>query len=199
MNADDDMYSNCEKVLSALEIVSSTIINPIVKFNVKKRNTTVRAPKRLPSQSTMVKLRNYIISEIEKISSIEHESICSSDFIKLRKLVISRLIAFNSRRVNEPCQATIAELEEAFSEKWVDHKQLHRRCNSKQLSLIRPFYITYINCKNASKSVDLLIPKSLKSSIDIMLNADIRAQVGVHTENGRNKNISTDSNARLIR
>ena len=177
----EQLSDNCKKVMSGLEAIIPAVVRPIQKMNNKRRNEILRQPKRLPSFEIMQKLKFYIETNMGKI--IEAGVYSRGDYVELRKLLITRLISFNGRRVSEPCAITKEELKDAFDGKWIDQVHVTKRCSDVQQKLLNKFYIAYVNAKNASKNVDLVIPKYLKPALSIMINPIIREYAGVNVDN----------------
>ena len=154
----------------------------------KRRVEALRRPARLPNIDSLQTLKNYILEKLPKISKKE---MSRSNFVKLRKFLVTRLIFFNGRRVNEPGRITIKEMELAFANAWINQSAVGNLSTTAQKEILDHFYISYVPSKNSGNIVDLLIPKKLKPYIDILMNPLNRL---VATVNPKNKFLFAQTN-----
>jgi len=47
------------------------------------------------------------------------------NYIPLRNIICARVTLFNGRRGREPARLKIKEIEDGFSDKWIDSQRLH--------------------------------------------------------------------------
>ena len=134
----------------------------ISKLNIGRY---LRAPGNLPDESEIQRVNAYIAKEIKSISI--KQTFDDSDYCRLRKLVLSKLILFNGKRPNDAAGMTLIQLKDAFSGKW-----LHLRKSS-------DCFVAYVEAKNSSGDVDILLPKELAPQLKILCDATVRQRANI--------------------
>ncbi|GFO17231.1 histone-lysine N-methyltransferase setd8-a [Plakobranchus ocellatus] len=81
------------------------------------------------------------------------------NFVKVRNLVLSRLIMFNSRRGGEPARLTVNEWREAITGTWIDPNLIERINDPIEKYLIDNLKLAYQVGKSSRKLVPVLFPK----------------------------------------
>ena len=86
-----------------------------------------RRPASLPEEQAVTTLKNYVTSEIARLTSAV-EQIQGENYILLRSLVVCRLTLFNGRRGDEPSRMTLSEWQDAENGEWL---RKHEVCTTK--------------------------------------------------------------------
>ena len=181
MSEDDFSAREVNELQDVLRVILPPIMKPIVDNNKKKRQEFLRLPKRLPSESTMNSLKVFIETNLEK--AVDEGINCLSDFVNLRRLTLTRLVSYNGRRVNEPGHLTISSLKDAFDQKWIDPRAVKRTCSEEDKKVLSKFLIAFVEAKNASTKVDLIIPISLVPALRALVDEQNRKKAGVLNHN----------------
>ena len=140
---------------------------------VKKRSVThSRRPANSVNSTDRMILKKFVIREIKNIITKNVKT--PTDYFKLRRLAISRLILLCGRRVDEPSRLTYKQLEEAYKDVYL-----------KSSDNVKKYHICYVDAKNAADPVPLLIPKSpyFKRTLDYLSDPEARKKVKIAEEN----------------
>ena len=179
---DDDSANDIIKFDTILKNwVAPPIKNPIIHLQQKKRLESIRLPKNLPSSETMTLIKGYIDDKVEGLLNDTFDDLV--DFVELRRLSITRLVSYNGRRVSEPGHLTIKALQDSFNNKYVDKRALDRLCSDTEKKRLNNFSIAYVDAKNSGKTVDIIIPISLKPALQKLCCLKTREDAGVHPSN----------------
>ena len=115
-----------------------------------RRILVTRKSKELPKQDILVTLRKAINDQLDKY--LTAKNLTSSLFSKVRKYMVSHLLFFNGRRVNEVSNLKISELNSAMNDEYI--------CDEEgEDEMIENFSIAYVAGKNPAKPVDVILDK----------------------------------------
>ena len=127
----------------------------------RRRMDYSRRPVNLPDVKELEKVRDHMES---KLSQYLHcKNISPNQFVEVRRIVVNRLMMFNSRRANEISSMTIKDVNEAISNAWLAKNDISDE-----------YFIGYIQGKNPLKPVSVLIPTELRSLLEYLTNTKIR-------------------------
>jgi hypothetical protein len=174
---------NIEQVDSFLNVLTFfwyDIFGEAESSIVFARQTKLRKPSKLPKQTDVIKLRDAMRSSIQKLTESDYTFIASSDFIKLRNLVVSRLTLFNARRGGEPCCLQIYQWTEAENGEWIGDSNEEQDPTGQVL--LGKYKIAYQTGKN-EKLVSLLILDDCWKGVEKLCDPEVRLQAGVNPEN----------------
>jgi hypothetical protein len=127
----------CEEITSFKRVLKTNYPKMFVAAEYQLKETRQRGsrkPAALPDEEDLDKLRNYLISQIDRFDSIKSKR----DYVQLRRLVMVRLTLLNSRRGSESAHLLVRDFSERHS--WIDLKKLNQ--NRKQL--LKKCSITYV-------------------------------------------------------
>lgn len=116
----DEKAEEMNKFMTVLQIIWPSFFASAEESVVKKRQTDLRRPERLPSIEEIEKLRDFAKETIEKLSSDLIERLNYNQFCQLRDAVVCRLTLYNARRGGEPSRMTIKDWEDALRGVWID-------------------------------------------------------------------------------
>ena len=179
--SDDEVSArDVEKVQAAKTTFVPGISKPLVEYFKKRREDNLRLPKNVPSQESMQTIKEYINKKTEEaISNGINES---QDFVNLRRLTLARLVSYNGRRVSEPSYLTISAFEGSLAKKWIDERAVERTCSAEEKILFDKYFVAFVEAKNSSSKVDLIIPVSTVPAIKILCDEGIRKCSGVRSD-----------------
>ena len=150
---------------------------------LKRRQEELRRPKRLPREDDVKKLRDYSVVEIQKLAN-EYDFLNSSQYIRLRDLVVCRLTLYNARRGGEPSRLTLKEWTDAEEGIWLDESRMGSSKKSASTSeLLTKFKLAYQSGKCINQMVPNLIPDDVWDAIKILVDPQVREVAGVHKDN----------------
>ena len=119
---------------------NARVLNELKKGNV---------PEELPLEEDMNRLRQYLVVEIERLSS--KESLSEDDMHNLLKLVYIRLLVFNARRGGEPGKVTINHWKGALEDIWKRKSDLQNLTDAVERKLAERLKICYVQGKRKRK------------------------------------------------
>ena len=137
----------------------------------------LRKPANLPLDEDIRTIRNFALKKISEIVSTY--VLDAHSFIELRDVICARLTLFNGRRGGEPARLLIRELQEGLNEDWVEKNKL----DPLEQKLSCQLKITYQSGKGNLALVPLIIPDDTIEGLKILIDLEIRSQVGVNVEN----------------
>ena len=76
----------------------------------------VRRPASLPEEVHLQKLKSFIATEIERVTTGQVDV---EEYVLLRSLVVCRLTLFNGRRGEEPARMLLREWDDAKNGEWI--------------------------------------------------------------------------------
>jgi hypothetical protein len=154
--------SDLEKVLN---LNYGQIFNEAEYCLKEKRQRETRKPAALPSEMEIEKLRQYLNKYVEQ----DFSNISTSNYIHLRKVVLARLTLLNSRRGSETARMLIKDFQERNS--WIENAEDRKN-----------FDLVYVMGKG-HRLISILIPKNILKALEVLVDAETRARVGIKAEN----------------
>ena len=127
--------------------------NAKVVYELRKGN----APEELPLESDLKQLREYCITEIERLTA--KGSITKlGDYTKLNKLCLSRVLTFNARRGGEPGKLTLHQWKSTLDDTWKRREDIERLTDPVEIQLASRLKLCYVPGKKKKKgrSVNLI-------------------------------------------
>ena len=76
----------------------------------------VRRPASLPEEVHLQKLKSFIATEIDRVTTGQVDV---EEYVLLRSLVVCRLTLFNGRRGEEPARMLLREWDDAKNGEWI--------------------------------------------------------------------------------
>ncbi|XP_078310702.1 uncharacterized protein LOC111109026 isoform X10 [Crassostrea virginica] len=179
----DEKAEEMNKFMTVLQIIWPSFFASAEESVVKKRQTDLRRPERLPSIEEIEKLRDFAKETIEKLSSDLIERLNYNQFCQLRDAVVCRLTLYNARRGGEPSRMTIKDWEDALRGVWIDPCKVEDIKDEIEKKLLCETKIAYIHASKVAKLVPLLIPKDCWQAIKVLTDPDIRGAAEIHERN----------------
>ena len=143
----------------------------------KNSKEKARKPDKLPSQSDMANLNNFIKMEIEE----SVDSFTAEKFAWLRSLVVARLTLYNARRGEEPARMLMKEWKDAEAGTWLPEESIESIQDDAEKYLIGQYKLVYIGGKGR-KFVPVLVPNDLCPAMELLIK--YRKDFGITDENG---------------
>eukprot|EP00112_Aurelia_sp_Birch-Aquarium-sp1_P004128 Seg1469.8 transcript_id=Seg1469.8/GoldUCD/mRNA.D3Y31 product="hypothetical protein" protein_id=Seg1469.8/GoldUCD/D3Y31 len=134
----------------------------------------------LPVTSDLVKLREYLLSEVPKLTQMVRRSPTLSTWRALAELTAARILLFNKRRGNEGTKLEIKQFQERPSWTEIGMEEMTRSLKPLELELCKRLDLVYIKGKRGRK-VPILMTKEIVKSIEALIAS--RDSVGVSDEN----------------
>jgi hypothetical protein len=150
---------------------------------ITKRLTELRTPVKLPTKLDIIKLRDYTKSAIQDLSGNEYSFIENADFCKLRDALVCRLTLFNARRGGEPSRMVRLELADALEDKWIDQGRKEFVKDEIDKKLLCDTKLAYLHASKIAKLVPVLIPKDCWRALKILVDVEVRREVGINPHN----------------
>ncbi|XP_070191728.1 uncharacterized protein [Littorina saxatilis] len=140
------------------------------QLSCEQRRTNLRKPTDMPMEEDIVKLREFIASEIKILAEPgSYEFFDSNSFVRLRNLLIARLTLFNARRGGEPARLTLTDWQDAMDGVWVDPQQVVSVEDPIQQALASSFKLAYQSGKGSRRLVPVLIPNDSVEPIQLLV------------------------------
>ncbi|XP_071832409.1 uncharacterized protein [Apostichopus japonicus] len=154
----------------------------------KNRQGKQRRPlQQHPEEEDVLKIRQYTLNEIKRISNGGSVQTWSSQlFCSLRNLVVSRLTLYNARRnCGEPCRLNLAEWREAAEGSRIEASRDVDKINDPfEKFLLETSRIAYQSGKGTNtRLVSVLIPKDCVQALEFLVDPKVRSACGVHSRN----------------
>jgi hypothetical protein len=139
-----------------------------VEDSKRTRSRQVRDPENLLKEEDIT-----VVVELcsETINKIKTKTKAKSNFCKLRRSLYVLLTVDNSRRGGEVARITIEEVKRYFNTNWT-------RGNIED-----PDKITYVTGKNSSTLVAVCVDKNLLTTLDLLMDTEVRNKSGVKPVN----------------
>jgi len=147
--------------------------------NTKLKKT--RRPSHLPLDEDIIQIHQHILAAIKRLND-DMEFWCSTSFIELRNLTMTRLMLLNGRRGGEVAQLQIEAWKDAEKEGWIDKEKLKQLPANKQM-LAKAMKMAYIAGKGNNHLVSLLIPNDTVSSLNRLADPNVRKLSNVEETN----------------
>jgi hypothetical protein len=148
----------------------------------KGRQTKLRKPESLPSETDVQKLKLYTVDKIKSFTDDPYTMWTSQEFIALRDLTVSRLTLFNARRGGEPARLLLTEWEDAINDAWIEPERV-RKMSEIDRRLFAELKIAYQTGKGNDHLVPLLMPPETVAALKILTDNAIRDAAGVRRRN----------------
>ena len=147
----------------------------------EQRRNTLRKPQAMPVEQDILKLKEYVITEMQKITDDEFKKWDNHDFVRMRNLIVCRLTMFNARRGGEPARLTLQEWREALDGAWVDPNLVQNIQDPLEKALFDQYKLAYSAGKGSKKLVPILIPNDTVKAIIAL--TEQRTEVGISDAN----------------
>jgi len=143
-----------------------------------ERQKRLRKPARLPEEEEIKKLKEYMVPEMERITSETYALWTPSEFKELRNVTVCRLTLFNCRRGGEPSRLLIDEWKDAEEDKWLPQHSLANLPVAEQ-QLIKKYKIAYQAGKGQQRLVSVIIPADCLPAMRLLASEEVRSHAGV--------------------
>ena len=127
-----------------------------------------RKPAALPNEEDLERLRTFLNEDVSTNGSLPMEQVTRPIYIRLRKVVLTRLTQLNARRGSEPARMLVTEFNERHE--WVPRGSGCR------------YEITFLMGKGTGL-VSVLIPVECTRAMEILVDRQCRARAGVSSNN----------------
>lgn len=165
------------KFLDVFKLWEGSVFGDAAAKLKKTSETKARKPEELPVEEDVRKLRNHTISIIKDFVSSPDDS----KYIRVRNSICARLTFFNGRRGGEPARLLLSDLDNAFSDAWIDNNFLKSLDELDRL-LIKKLKVTYQSGKG-NKLVPLLFPEDVISALKLLVDKGMRERCHVSKTN----------------
>ncbi|XP_061193714.1 uncharacterized protein LOC133201942 [Saccostrea echinata] len=179
----DEKAEEMAKFISVLQLIWPSFFASAEESVVKKRQSDLRRPVRLPSEKEIEQLRDCTKDIIERLSADMFETLDYTKFSQLRDAVVCRLTLFNARRGGEPSRMTIKDWEDALQDVWIDQEKVEHVEDDIEKKLLCENKIAYIHASKVSKLVPLLIPKDCWQPMKILTDCEVRRAAQINEKN----------------
>ena len=112
----------------------------------------------MPLEADVKKLREFIVSEMTRISEDNVTFFDVHQFVRLRNLIVSRLTLFNARRGGEPARMSMEDWANAESNAWIDPQLVENIKDPLEKALLEKYKLAYQCGKGSKRLVPVLIP-----------------------------------------
>ena len=130
---------------------------------IKNSLQKLRRPDQLPNEEELKKMKCYVSSEIEYVTT----NFNVKQYSWLRSLIVSRLTLFNARRGDEASRILVEEWENAEKNVWVPDNQVEKISDEAEKYLVGKYKLAYLAGKG-KKFVPVLIPIDLIPGIRLL-------------------------------
>ena len=182
INKNDSDAEELDKFSAVLNLRWNAIFAEAECDVVRSRQDALRRPENLPLDADVGKVRRYVISETEKITSKESEKILATDFIRLRNLTLTRITFFNARRGGEPSRILLSEWQNALDDKWMNLNKIKTLPEAEQKKLLEN-KILYQGGKGGGRLVPVIILKDLVPALKLLSDPLVRSRSGINSAN----------------
>ena len=131
--------------------------NAFRKMDEKKDNT----PQELPLDSDIRKFRQFVVSQIKKISkkAEEEQNISQVTWRLLERYLLARVISFNAKRGSEPSRITLSIWQGVMDDKWKRDEDIENIQDAMERKLAESLKLCYLHGKRKrGKSARSLVP-----------------------------------------
>ena len=132
-----------------------------------RRNTLIK-PGEMPLEKDVQILRNVILSQMTVMVQKRDQECDKHRFIKLRKLICTRLTLFNARRGGEPACMLLSDWTDAEKNVWIDPQLVQNVSDPLEKSLLNQFNIFYQSGNGSRRLVPVLIPNDTVEPLRIL-------------------------------
>ncbi|XP_065942405.1 uncharacterized protein [Magallana gigas] len=179
----DEKAEEMAKFISVLQLIWPSFFASAEESVVKKRQSDLRRPVRLPSEKEIEKLRDCTKEIIDSLSIDMYETFDYSKYSQLRDAVVCRLTLFNARRGGEPSRMTVKDWEDALQGVWIDQTKVEHVEDDIEKKLLCENKIAYIHASKVTKLVPLLIPKDCWQAMKILTDYEVRRGAEINEDN----------------
>nr|XP_034299375.1 uncharacterized protein LOC105334630 isoform X2 [Crassostrea gigas] len=179
----DEKAEEMAKFISVLQLIWPSFFASAEESVVKKRQSDLRRPVRLPSEKEIEKLRDCTKEIIDSLSVDMYETFDYSKYSQLRDAVVCRLTLFNARRGGEPSRMTVKDWEDALQGVWIDQAKVEHVEDDIEKKLLCENKIAYIHASKVTKLVPLLIPKDCWQAMKILTDYEVRRGAEINEDN----------------
>jgi integrase len=179
----DEKAEEMNKFMTVLQIIWPSFFASAEESVIKKRQSDLRRPLRLPSEAEIMKLRDFNKDGIESLSSDLYRTLNYNQFCRLRDAVVCRLTLYNARRGGEPCRMTLNNWDDALKGVWIDPSKVEDVKDEIEKKLLCETKIAYIHASKVAKLVPLLIPIDCWQAMKVLTDLDIRRGAEIHVKN----------------
>ena len=124
-NSQDDKYAELDRFVEAYRFRAPEIFAQARYQATTQTLDKARRPASLPEESDVIKLMNFVKSELTRLTSLP--TVTAEEYRLLRALTVCRLTLFNGRRGEEPARMLLSEWPDAQSGEWL---RKHEVCKS---------------------------------------------------------------------
>jgi hypothetical protein len=180
----DDEAEEMNKFIDVLQVYWPSFFATAEESVLKKRQSHLRRPSRLPKEEDVETLKIFTKEIIENLSSnAGYQILENNNYCQLRDTVVCRLTLFNARRGGEPSRMTLEEWNDALTGVWVDPSKVVNVTDERERKLLGEYKIAYIQASKVSKLVSLLIPEDCWKAMKILADPEIRQHAGINVKN----------------
>ena len=169
-NGEDDKALEVSKFETCLNSRWKYIFRAAEVVAQRRRMECSRRPANLPCIEDLQTVRKHL--EDKRGLFLRCKKLKSSHYIDIRRIVVCRLMLFNSRRANEVSSMKISEVKNAISNSWLSKDDISD-----------DYFIGYLQGKNPMKPVSVIIPNNLKPLLQFLINDDVRKEASVYKSN----------------
>ncbi len=164
---------------SLLKISSPFLFKEASRKVQTQQSKLSRMPKSLPVEKDVMKVSEYVNSELSRISQ-QSDDFQSESYTHLRNLVAAYITLYNCRRGGEGVRLTLEQYQEAKDGVWISHLDVESMKDPIDKYMMSRVILAYQEGKRRKSLVPLLVHKWLIPIIDRMLITRLEAGVN-HT------------------
>ena len=129
------------------------------QLQCEQRRNSLRKPQEMPNEEDLRKLKDFIVTQMTKLSGDAYKMWDLHDFVFMRNLIVSRLTIFNARRGGEPARLTLKEWKDAMDNVWINPQQVQQMEDPLERAMVDQYKLAYQAGKGSRKLVPILVPK----------------------------------------
>ena len=140
---------NVTKLKCMMKLYQDDYTNYIAQAKAVYENKKGNMPEELPTEEDLKKLRQYCISKMETLCSVQ--SLDAARYALLSKLAYVRVLTFNARRGGEPSKLTKDDWKKVLDDTWKRKSDLEKLDDPIEIQLAKRLKLCYVEGKRKVK------------------------------------------------